>query len=485
MEFPQKKYIPVLLIALLTPLVGLYIYMMVWGVGFNEISVPCTDWNDEFYYYKMIQGMVDYGIPQGYFGYNESHAIIGNLGGWSVAMLLPYAFIGRIFGWNYMTPIIINIVLWMFGLGLFAIGLKPTVKQMLIVSAVWLSFAINIRYMLSATPEALVNVLFLIYAIGCISFIRNQNNKTWLILADFSLVWLTLIRGYYVIFAVILMAAIYKENKKIDVNFWSQLIVALVAAIGFVCIAHFMFAAYFTPDIAIDTLINPKALVKKNLICLIESLKYIKQCILMQSMKGSWYLLYFLSIIYLIYRCVINKDIVNYSLLLAWLGLLFAMWTLYRPEEGCRHFMAAILVLAMFLPLYENKKIIIGICVVVFLYTTWLCKEEFYMRLIPEDANQIAALEDGQTKLDEVMKLGDNEWDNTVIFTRITYFNDLYAIPSGFGINCCIDDYVREHFDELNSKYIAYRAGGDLDDFLAERCELVATYGTTNMYKIR
>lgn len=485
MKFSLKNIFPIFFIAILTPIVGMLIYMAVWKVGFNEISIPSQDWNDEFYYYKMIQGMVDYGIPQGYFGYNESHAIIGNLGGWSIAMLLPYSIIGKIFGWNYMTPIFINLALWMIGFVLFAIAIKPTIKQMLTVSTVWLAFAINIRYMISSTPEALVNVLFLIYAIGCVRFIKNQNEKVWLILADVSLVWLTLIRGYFVIFAVVLLAAIFKEKKRLDADFWCQVVVAIVAAIGFVCIAHFMFAAYFTPDIAIETLINPKALIKKNLLCLIESLKYMKQCILLQSMKGSWYLLYFLSLIYIVYRCVKNKDIVYYSILLAWLGLLFTMWTLYRPEEGCRHFMAAILVLAMIFAYNENKKIITCICVVVFLYTTWFCREEFYMKLYPANEEQLAVLEDGQQKLEEVMRLGDDEWDNTVIFTRITYFNDLYAIPSGFGINCCIDDYVREHFDELGSKYIAYRAGGDLDEFLADRCELIATYGTTNMYKIR
>ena len=111
--------------------------------------------------------------------------------------------------------------------------------------------------------------------------------------------------------------------------------------------------------------------------------------------------------------------------------------------------------------------------------------DEFYTKLFPKREEQMEAIADGQEKLNAVFELSDNEWDNTVISTRITYFNDLYAIPVGFAFNSCIDDYVREHWDELNSKYIAYRPDGPLNDFLAERCEVVTTYGDTVVYKIR
>lgn len=40
----------------------------------------------------------------------------------------------------------------------------------------------------------------------------------------------------------------------------------------------------------------------------------------------------------------------------------------------------------------------------------------------------------------------------------------LYALPKGYGISCCFDYYVEEHFDELQSRYIATPIGGDIEE---------------------
>jgi hypothetical protein len=44
----------------------------------------------------------------------------------------------------------------------------------------------------------------------------------------------------------------------------------------------------------------------------------------------------------------------------------------------------------------------------------------------------------------------------------------LYALPEGFGISCCQKEYVLEHFEELNSRYIAIPSGSETDIRCAE-----------------
>ena len=46
---------------------------------------------------------------------------------------------------------------------------------------------------------------------------------------------------------------------------------------------------------------------------------------------------------------------------------------------------------------------------------------------------------------------------------RYTKWQLLYALPPGFGISCCEKEYVMEHFGELQSRYIAALAGGEVD----------------------
>ena len=67
-------------------------------------------------------------------------------------------------------------------------------------------------------------------------------------------------------------------------------------------------------------------------------------------------------------------------------------------------------------------------------------------------------------------------YDNVVIWAfsdmvdgkRVnTAWQLLYALPEGFGISCCMPDYVNENFQELQSKYLCVVRGGVIE----ERCE--------------
>ena len=484
-ENSTKRNIAIMVIAVLTPILGMALYMLKYKVGVGDISIACSDWNDELWYYKMIEAMVHYGLPQGYYGYNESHAIWGNLGGWSIAMYLPFVAIGKLVGWNYMTPVVINLVLWLASFVLFAVALRPSLKQQVFVSLVWLSYSINIRYIFSATPETLITVCFLWVAIAFVKLYKNPKSLGWLIFADVVLVYLTLMRGYYILFIVCILAILYNDSKKISLNIIIQVIVALVAAVGFVLIVHFCLAEYFVPDINTEWLTHPKAFVKLNLMGFIESLQYMWEAVLLKNMRGSWYIIYLLVVPFIIRRCIKNKNIVDYSLLFSWVALIIAMWTLYTAKEGCRHLMAYCMIAVMLIAYSEVQLKASYIIIAVLMYTTWFSKDSFFNALIPKDEKQMEALADGYEKLSKELELSDEPWDNTIISTRITYSNDMYAIPEGFALNSCLDDYVRENWDELNSKYIAYRPEGDLNDFLAERCEVIATFGDTVVYQIR
>ena len=63
-------------------------------------------------------------------------------------------------------------------------------------------------------------------------------------------------------------------------------------------------------------------------------------------------------------------------------------------------------------------------------------------------------------------------YDNVVIWA----FNDivdgksvnttwqlLYALPEGFGISCCMPDYINANFEDLQSRYICVVRGGDIE----------------------
>ena len=45
------------------------------GKWVGEVYIPSSTWNDELYYYKLVEAILEHGYPMGYYGFNESHAL--------------------------------------------------------------------------------------------------------------------------------------------------------------------------------------------------------------------------------------------------------------------------------------------------------------------------------------------------------------------------------------------------------------------------
>ena len=60
-------------------------------------------------------------------------------------------------------------------------------------------------------------------------------------------------------------------------------------------------------------------------------------------------------------------------------------------------------------------------------------------------------------------------YDNTCIWVltdngEITNHKELYALPKGMGISCCMEDYVTANIKTLKSRFIATVEGGAIDE---------------------
>lgn len=92
------------------------------GVRISQIYLPASQWNDEVVYYKWVEGVVEYGVPQGYFGYNENHANYLNFATWSPVLNIFWVIFGKVFGWSFISPIFCNILLISLAMFLFRFG---------------------------------------------------------------------------------------------------------------------------------------------------------------------------------------------------------------------------------------------------------------------------------------------------------------------------------------------------------------------------
>ncbi len=476
----QKNNIA-LLIAVLTPVIGAIIYLLSQGLFFNDIYIPGSNWNDELFYYKQIEGMIDYGYPQGFFGFTESYALHGNFGAWNFTNLLPFALIGKIFGWNPYTPIIFNIIFGAVALFIFAILLRPSVKQQLLISGFVISYSVLLRYLFSVTPEAILAALLFIYCTLVLKYYYTEG-MTYFIISNVMLFIVVSMQGYYAAFGLIMLAILFKKrNYK---NLIIQCGILLVSTVVFVLINKYFTAAYFTSIIDFEIFKSPSLLIEKIVANKDATIEFIMLAIHGESMRGVWYLAYIVLGLLVLGLLITRHDLISVSMTLTWIIMLMAMWTLYNASEGSRKLMACTIAGFIILLYIMRSTIVSIISVVLILIMCWGCHESFYVDLPVAYDGLVDRVE--SDALDEVMPLSDNPWDNTIVWTLTAPFNELYALPSGYGISCCYDDYILSYFDMVQSKYVAVRVGETTDSFLQQYgFEIIANCGEVNIYMIR
>lgn len=163
------------------------------------------------------------------------------------------------------------------------------------------------------------------------------------------------------------------------------------------------------------------------------------------------------------------------------MGMLVAVLLMYKPIQGGRHLLTFIAVGIFAISIMETKlhrKVIFTAGLLAFLFIGKAT--DAYEHQIPYmDEQRQETLEYWESVLQEELKMNKEEvpdFENVIIWTLWDEvagthaglkWQELYAVPAGFGISCCEDTYVAEHFDKLQSKYIAVVSGGSLE----ERCK--------------
>lgn len=235
------------------PLLSVIFYCLVRGHTFWDATILTSEWNDELYYYKLVEGAVRYGAPLGYFGFNESHALVGSFAAWSPVLVWPWILWGWIFGWNLMSPIYCNLVVYCLTLFSFALLVKPSFKQTLCMGVIFLLFPLNARYILSTMPEVLCfSMLILFYGLA-ICYQKSTGNQgkkaemrraVLLLLQVLISAVMTLMRPYLILFLLLPMYFLVRDHRW--KGFGCDVVILGVTGAAYVLIKHYLSAEYFT-----------------------------------------------------------------------------------------------------------------------------------------------------------------------------------------------------------------------------------------------
>lgn len=500
----EKRYIILLRAVFMAflPLLCCLVYCAMQGESIGRVYLPASEWNDELFYYKQVEGIVKYGYPIGYFGFNESHALKLSFAAWSPVLVFPWIIWGAVFGWNLLSPIICNIMLLTLAVFLFMCLVKPTWKQTGVLALLFCLYTLFVRYMLSGMPEVICfSMLIIFYGLAVNYLDKEKLYKLALLFALSGL--LTLMRPYMLLF---MLLPVYLCVRKYRIK--GAVCSALTVGAVLVCyglIKHYFGAEYFAPLFFTDwiTTFFDEG-IGAGIHNFFGTLYWMGKGFaadMIQGFKtglaaGAFFGGYTVMMLVFIGQSVAdwfklrraraetstadklrNQFVIEAHLAICFVGMLFALLLMYKLTEGSKHlltFMAVgIFIVALMETKAYKKAVLIG---AVFAYFFSYRAEEPYDYQVPfaEEALK-EQVEDWRDVFEENILMTQDKvpsFDNVIIWT----FNDnvngevintkwqiLYALPEGMGISCCTKEYLVENFDGLNSRYIALPSGGEID----------------------
>ncbi len=489
----NPNFIKALLLSLL-PLAAGSLLCLFSGKTILDVYLPASEWNDEIIYYKQVEAVVNYGIPQGFFGYDESRALHLSFGTWNPVLLLPFMLWGLLFGWNLLSPILCNTVLMMFAVFFFVLLTKPDRRQTAALGILYLTSLFTTRYMLSTMAETILIFYAVVFLGLCISYQEEEKNYK-LVLSYILVVLMTLGRPYLLVFILFPAYLLFRKNKVLGV------LVTLLTILGSAGL-YFAITANFCAPYFIDS-VKTYWVQQYRLAGVWEGLKYTVK----EVLKGA---LEFFSLCFLGVKGDTERSGLALQFLVAFLVIgiqtvldfikkrkkefllhgfltgsfvvvLLALFLMYQLMAGSRHFVVFITMGFFVISRMEGKwfgKILLTGALFSIIYIQ-VPEDLLYCQVPFQNGQREAELSLLEAQLEENMRMTGEEvpsFDNVVIWTlsdnvngkdTMTEWQLLYAVPAGYGINCCSGGYVQTNFDTLKSRYLAVPAGGALD----ERCQ--------------
>ena len=100
---------------------------------------------------------------KGFFGFNESSALIGGFAAWNPAVVMPWVIFGFIFRWGYLSVFFCNVLLFSAALAAFTYLTDLPVKKLVSIGVMLLLFPSIPIHILNVLPEAVVTSFVILY----------------------------------------------------------------------------------------------------------------------------------------------------------------------------------------------------------------------------------------------------------------------------------------------------------------------------------
>ena len=493
----KSKILPVwvrLVCTAAAALVFLLVYEWIaYGVPLSKIYLPASAWSDEVYYAKQLSAVVTHGTPQGYFGFNESHAEIGRFAAWGPAVFYLYAIPGLIFR-GQSAFLYCNLFFTVAGWLCFVWGTRLDWKRQLLFGIGIAAMNAPVRYVFSAMQEPLHYALVLA-VLGMAAGIRREckhSGAAWAALFALCAA-ATLVRPYNAVLWLFPLALAWPRRKVIG----GTVAGAAVSAAGTLVLMKKFYAPYLFTNVDMNA---AEELLQGHLWAAARSVYYKLQNAFAQlgqeiangTRVGNCYLLFFL-LLAVVLGCILwnatHKQPVFYKVcaLVVSLVIFLALMLMYRPGEASRHTIVYDLLLLAALVAEQPPltgaiaPVLLAACSLFGVRMTGGAGESYSVFTMPTYSETMAAeLADLNAALTEsqVELTSADPWDHVCAYALGggSHFGMLYAVPDGMGLQFDEDAYLMDPANEIHSRYVMANTDSDVGRYLEET-------GWTLLYK--
>lgn len=226
------------------PILASIILMAVKWAAQGYVAFPGMKWNDEAAYIKLIQTYSHFFSPKGYWGFDGNHAILGTGSAWNVAILAPYALIGRIIPVGGSFVYFCNMFYITLANVLFLLLAKPSFVAKIKLILAELSGTVFLLYLNTDMSETFRFALAIVLA-GLLYRIFFDECPKWLkyIVAPLFILYTIQVYTFFAFCVPIYVFAIAKKQK-----LWKRIVFSIaamgIAACGSYYILHLVSSNY-------------------------------------------------------------------------------------------------------------------------------------------------------------------------------------------------------------------------------------------------
>ena len=208
-----------------TPFLLSLFFMAIKWISQGYAAFPGIKWNDEAVYIKLIETYSRNFSPQGYWGFDGNHAILGTGSAWSPAILLPYFIPAIIFPVGYSFVYICNMVYITAANVIFMLCTKPEKKNTLKLILAQVTSIVFILYLNTNMSEIFRYALAIVIA-GLLYKMFFDKCPKWLkyVVTPLVIIYAVQVYTFFAFCIPIYVFALLAKKK-----FWVRLLVSVIA----------------------------------------------------------------------------------------------------------------------------------------------------------------------------------------------------------------------------------------------------------------